>query len=67
MLVCKVLMQVLFLRIATKLSSNILCDIYLGFDEHFKIVFEYTVSTIAIDKSLIRDIYIFFNFNPSLN
>ena len=57
MLVCKVLMQVLFLRIATKLLSNILCGIYLGFDEHFKIVFEYTVSTIAIDKILIRDIY----------
>ena len=57
MLVCKVLMQVLFLRIATKLLSNILRNIYLGFDEHFKIVFEYTVSTIAIDKILIRDIY----------
>ena len=60
-------MQVLLLRIATKLLSNILCDIYLGSDEHFKIVFEYMVSTIAIDKILIRDIYIFFSFNPSLN
>ena len=29
----------LFLQIATKLLPNIFCDIYLGFDEHFKYYF----------------------------